>query len=215
MLVCGAFTFAIYYTYQSFKTEAKHYPYVAILGYLEGFGFCGIVLSFIWVLMGRDANELAFIVPRISYTAGGAAIWICMYIAWDTFFKAKYKKPVLIFLGIGVILYYIVIYAFMDTMVRIPKVPRGEILDDTLWEFRLAWWALMVFIAALLIFFSGSFFRLMGKVKGLVRKKVTYLFIGFTLQFICCAIDMMIITPLIFINRLLICVAVFCWFKGL
>ena len=218
MIVGCALTYGVYFTVHTFKTKNKTkkkiFTYAAILGYLEAIGFSGICLSFIWVLMGRDANEVIHIVPRISYSTAGLVILICLYLAWDIFFKPEYKKPVLIILSIGIIVNYLVIYTFMDTMVRIPKVPRGEILDDTLWEFRIAWWAMTLLLGSLIVFFSGSFIRLLTRTEGTVHKKVTYLFLGFTLTFICCVIDMMLISPFIFINRFFIVIAIIFWWLG-
>ncbi len=215
ILVVFSLIFAIYYTIQALKTKIKTFPYMAGIGYCIGIGFSGIMLSFIWMLMGNDANEVTHITNILSYSTIGIGFWLCMYITWDVFFDPKYKKRALILLGISSVVFYIIVYAFMSIMVTTQKAEPGEILDDTLTYFSLAWWLGATLFVIIFVLFCGSVFRIRTKTSGVVRKKATYLFLGFSLTISGIMFDIMWIFPFIFIMRLWIAFAFVLWHKGL
>ncbi len=215
VLVVGAWIFAIYFTVQYIKNKVKMYPYVAGIGYCEAIGFSGILLSFIVVLMGEDANKFAHIVSIISYSTVGIGFWLTMYIAWDTFFKPKYKKRALIILAINSIGFYIIVYGFMDIMVYTPKVASGEILDDSLTYFSLAWFAIAIIGIIIFALLAMSFLRIRKKTTGIVKKKATYLFFGYTIMSLGVMLDTMIIFDYIFIVRIFLTFTFYLWYKGL
>lgn len=215
ILVCGAWVFAIYYTRQYFKKRVKIYTFVAGVGYCEAIGFSGILISFIFALTTGDANQVTHITNSISYSTVGLGFWLCMYISWDIFFKPQYKKPALILLAIAGVGFYIIVYAFMDIMVTTPVADPGEILDDTLTYFSLAWFA-MGFIGLFVFFLLAlSFYRVGKRTAGIVRTKATYLFLGYTLLSLGVMLDTMLIFDYIFIVRLWLTFSFYLWHKGL
>ena len=191
------------------------YPYVAGIGFCEAIGFSGHLLSFIVVLMGGDANKVATIDNILSYSTIGLGFWLTMYIAWDTFFKPEYKKPALIITAIVSIGFYILVYAFMDIMVTTPKVAHGEMLDDALTYFSLAWFAMGIILITVFAFLSMSFYRIQKKTTGIVRQKATYLFFGYTILSFGVMLDTMFIFDYIFIGRILLTFSLYLWYKGL
>ena len=215
ILVISSFIFAIFYTIQALKTNVKTYPFMAGIGYCVAIGFSGIMVSFFWMLLGNDANDVTHITNFLSYSTIGIGFWLAMYITWDVFFDPKYKKPALIILGIGAIIYYIIVYAFMDIMVTTQKAEPGEILDDTLTYFSLAWWLGATLMVIIFVLLAGSVYRIRTKTSGVVRRKATYLFFGFTLTVFGIMFDIMWIFPFIFIMRLWIAFAWILWHKGM
>lgn len=215
ILVFGAWVFAIYYTIKYFKKKVKMYPFVAGIGYCEAIGFSGILISFIFALTTGDANQATKITNILSYSTVGIGFWLCMYISWEVFFKPQYKKPALILLAIAGVGFYIIVYGFMDIMVTTPVVEPGEILDDTLTYFSLAWYA-MGFIGLFVFFLLAfSFYRVGKKTAGIVKKKATYLFLGYTLLSIGIMLDTMIIFDYIFIVRIWLTFSFYLWYNGL
>ena len=215
ILVVSSCIFAIYYTIQSLRTKVKTYPFMAAIGYCLAIGFSGIMVSFIWMLLGNDANEVTQITNFLSYSTIGIGFWCAMYIAWDVFFDPKYKKRALIILGINAVIFYIIVYAFMDIMVTTQKAEPGEILDDTLTYFSLAWWLGAALLIIIFILLCGSVYRIRTKTSGVVRKKATYLFLGFSLTVFGVMFDIMWIFPLIFIIRFWMVIGLVLWHEGL
>jgi len=215
ILVFSCLTFAIIFTIKYFKTKVKMYPFNAGIGYCMAIGFSGIMISFIWMLLGHDANEVTHITNFLSYSAEGVGFWLAMYITWDTFFDPKYKKSALIILAILAVIYYIIVYAFMSTMVYTQPAEPGEILDDTLTYFSLAWWMGATLFVLIFILYVGSVYRIRTKTSGVVRKKATYLVIGFSLTTSGIMFDILWITPFIFIVRFWIAAAWIFWYKGM
>ena len=213
ILVVSAWIFAIYYSIQALRTKVRTFPFMAGIGYCIAIGFSGIMLSFIWMLLGNDANEVTHITNILSYSTIGIGFWLAMYITWDVFFDPKYKKPALIILGIGAVIYYIIVYTFMSIMVTTQKAEPGEILDDTLTYFSLAWWLGATLFIIIFILFCGSVYRIRTKTSGVVRKKATYLFLGFTLTITGIMFDIMWIFPFIFIMRFWMALAFVLWHK--
>lgn len=215
MLICAAMFFAIYYTFKYFKTKVKMYPYVAGIGYCEAIGFSGILISFISALTTGNANQVTLITNSLSYSTVGIGFWLCMYISWEIFFKPQYKKPALILLAIFGVGHYIIVYGFMDIMITTPVVEYGEILDDTLTYFSLAWYSMGTI--GLIVFFllALSFYRAGKSQAGIVRKKAIYLFLGFTLLSFGVMLDTMLIFDYIFIVRFWLAFSFYLWHKGL
>ena len=204
ILVISSCIFAIYYTIQSFKAKVKTYPFFAGICYCMTIGFSGIMVSFIWMLLGNDANEVGRITNILSYSTIGIGFWLAMYITWDVFFDPKYKKPALTLLAIAAIIHYIVVFSLMFhptyPSVTTQKAASGEILDDTLTYFSLAWWLDAGLFIVIFILLCGSVYRIRTKTSGVVRKKATFLFIGFSLTVFGIMFDIMWIFPYIFIK---------------
>jgi len=215
ILVFCSCIFAIYYTIQSFKAKVKTYPLMAVIAYCMAVGFSGIMISFFWMLMGNDANEVTHITSTLSYSTIGIGFWCAMYITWDVFFDPKFKKPALILLAIVAVVYYIIVFTFMDTMITTQKAAPGEILDNTLTYFSLAWWLGASLFIVILVLLCGSVYRIRTKTSGVVRKKATFLFIGFTLTVFGIMFDIMWIFPYIFIMRFWMAIAWILWHKGM
>ena len=215
ILVCGAWVFAIYYTIKYYKEKVRMYPYVAGIGYCEAIGFSGILISFIFALTTGDANQVVHITNSLSYSTIGIGFWLCMYISWEVFFKPQYKKPALIFLAISGLGFYIMVYGFMDKMVSTPVVESGEILDDTLTYFSLAWYAMGIIGLTVFFLLAMSFYRVGKKTAGIVRKKAKFLFFGYTLLSLGVMLDTMFIFDYIFIIRLWLTFSFYLWHKGL
>ena len=214
ILVVSSWIFAIIYTIRSYKEKVKTYPYMAGIGYCMAIGFSGVMVSFIWMLMGNDANEVTLIANYLSYSTIGVGFWLAMYITWDTFFNPKYKKPALIILAIASVIFYIIVFAFMPIMVTTQKAEPGEILDDSLTLFSLAWWLGATLFIIIFILLCGSVYRIRTRTSGLVRKKATFLFIGFSLITFGIMFDIMWIFPYIFIMRFWMTFAWILWNKG-
>lgn len=75
ILVFSSLMFAIIFTIKYFKSKVKAYPFTAGIGYCMAVGFSRIMVSFIWMLLGHDANEVTHITNLLSYSAEGVGFW--------------------------------------------------------------------------------------------------------------------------------------------
>ncbi|TFG23993.1 MAG: hypothetical protein EU529_05695 [Promethearchaeota archaeon] len=219
-LVSASFIFAFYFVYIYWKTKNNILLNGAILGIACAFGWMGITLSFLSVVIyGYNLPGLKLSVNILSYSTMPIGSMAILNIAWEMLLPPKHKKKVLMAIGIFSIFYYIVLFMTFNSAVVCPDVPPGEIYDDWLSSEELPYYLIYVLISGITIIFAIGILRFFKVVIGDLRKRAIWIIIATPIMGSCILLDTVIITDamfqdLLFIVRFLMIVSLFCTYKG-
>ncbi len=208
-LVCSAFIYGLYFLYNYKKTKNSLYLNGAVLGFACALGWMGITISFLSVLFsGDNAEGLNRVIPLFSYSTIPIGSMAVLSIAWTMLMPPKYKKHVLIAVGIFSIFYYIILYATFTTAVVCPPVPKGEVLDDWLSSKGVPYYLVYALVLGITIIFAIGILRFFKAVTGELRKRAIWIILSTPIIGSVILLDTVIITgamyqDLLFIVRFL------------
>ena len=130
-LVCTGIIFIIVYLYLYKKHKNKVYFKGVSFSFSVAFGFTGITLSFLSVIIyGNVQPGFNEICGYFAYSAIPIGVITVANITWDLFLSPKHKKKAMIVIMAYFVVYYIVLYVTIQEAIICPPVPKGEILDD-------------------------------------------------------------------------------------
>jgi hypothetical protein len=202
---CFCFIYAIYFVHLYRKTKNKLYLNGTILGLAIAFGNMGIALSFLSVLIyGYNVSGIKLGVNILSFITIPIGAMAVLSIAWEMLMPPKYKKHMLIAVGIFSIFFYIVFFMTFNRAVICPDVPNGEIYDNWLSSEELPYYLIYIFVLGNTIIFAIGILRFFKAVTGELRKRAIWILIATPIIGTCIALETVVFTSIIYVNLLYI-----------
>jgi hypothetical protein len=154
------------------KTKNKTFISGILLTLAVGFGWMGITLSFLSVVLFNENIPYLYMYVRLfSYSTAPVGTIATLNVGWDLFLSSKYKKLVLIAMIIISVFYYIILYMNIDTVTEIPAVAIGEIYDDWLVPLTMPYFMFLGMTGFVSTVLAISFFKFFKKTSGDIRKR--------------------------------------------
>ena len=131
-IVCCAWIFVFLCIYYYRKHKLKIYFNGILLGLAIAFGWTGITLSFLSVVIyGENLPGLSSIISYFSYSTIPFGALAIILVAWDVAGAPYLKKIVIIGFVAFAITYYVILYStFEYAIVVSTDIPDDQVLDD-------------------------------------------------------------------------------------
>jgi len=192
-IIISSVLFGLFSFYKARKLEAK---LLAVAGFVMVFVGCfylGPTCDFLSLLItGNNLNPPELYV-YLSYVWVAPTIITAMYLGSELMIPEKKWVIVGFFIVLGVI-FEIFLFLFTSDTFIYPLEPAepGQIIDSKYNRTSVGFILVAVFLGAALIFLGIGFFIKARQATGELRKKFTYLSIGFFVFVVCAALDSII-----------------------
>jgi len=199
LIVASSVIFGFISFYKSIKLKARLLSIAGLVMIFVGFLWLGPTTDF-FVKLITDNNlspETTYVF--LSYIWVGPAIFFAMYLGGELLIP-KYKWILIgVFIVVGVIFEFFLLTqpGIGQSFEFIEPRPAGGIIDAGFSRGHPTYLIVIIMLVSALIFLAiGSLVKAI-KATGILRKKFTYLSIGFFIFVICAALDSILTLPLI------------------
>jgi len=159
---------------------------------LIGLLWLGPFVDFFLILTtGKNISPL-YVYTWLSYMWVAPAIIIGMYLGSELIAPEKKKVIVAFYAILGVIFVLYLIFDWANVFTYTLNNPGQDTIDSSFQRTSPAYWIIMFFLISTLIFEGIGFAIKAKQATGEIRKKFTYLSIGFIVFVVCGALDSVI-----------------------
>ncbi|TFG09032.1 MAG: hypothetical protein EU539_00540 [Promethearchaeota archaeon] len=188
--------FGIYFLFKARRLEADLLIWAGILTILTGLFYLGATLEFLSVvIMGRSLDNTYGIHGLLAYIWVAPAIICAMYLGGELMIPKKKWIIVGIYIVLGIIFELFLIFDTMNAFIFDDPAISGEDLRDSSFnQAHPTFWLLAIFLISSLLFQGVGFAIKAGQATGEIKRKFSYLSLGFIIFVFTGALDSFI-TP--------------------
>ena len=189
-IIISAVFFGLLSFYKARKLEAKLLAVAGLMMVMVGCFWLGPMCDFLSILItGSNLNPPELYV-YLSYVWVAPGITIAMYLGSELMMPEKKWIIVVIFATLGLI-FEIFLFLFTSSTFVYPLKPAnsGDLIDSSFNRASVAFILIAVFLVAALVFLAIGFLIKAKQATGELRKKFTFLSIGFFIFVFCAAFD--------------------------
>ncbi len=195
LIVFSSVIFGLYSFYKSIKLKAKLLSIAGIVMIFVGFLWLGPTVDFFLKLIWNTNIDPRHFYVLLSYTWVAPALFFSMYLGGELLIP-KYKwLLVIIFLFLGEIFELFLWIQPYQSFDHIDVLITDGLIDASFNRGHPTFIMVAVFLVSALIFLGIGSVVKAKQATGLLRKKFTYLSIGFIIFVVCGALDSIITTP--------------------
>ncbi|MBD3254369.1 MAG: hypothetical protein GF383_04710 [Candidatus Lokiarchaeota archaeon] len=191
LIILSSVIFGIISFYHARKLEAKLLAIAGLTMIFVGLFWLGPSTDFFMVLITGNNLQPEYLYGWLSYMWVAPAVFTAFYLGAELMVPEKKKVIVGIYGAIGLI-FEILLFTMpigeAGVFVFNPHGP-GDLIDSGFNRLNLAFWLIAFFLVSIFIFLSLGFAIKARQATGMIRKKFSYLSIGFTIFFICGLFD--------------------------
>ena len=196
LIILSSVSFGLISLYKSIKLKAKLLSVAGIAMIFVGFLWLGPTVDLFMVLLtGANINPIP-LYSLLSYLWVAPALIFAIYLGGELIFPKRKWILVGIFIVLGVIFEYFLWFHTTESFTWILANPGEDLIDASFVRTHPTFLMIAVFLVAALILLGIGFFIKAKQATGELRKKFTYLGVGFTIFVICGALDSILTIPL-------------------
>ena len=195
LIILSSAFFGLLSLYKSIKLKAKLLSIAGILMFFVGFLWLGPTIDFFVKLITDNNIEPVEVYVLLSYTWVPFALFFAMYLGGELLLP-KYKWVLVgIYLVLGIIFEYFLWFQTVESFDYIEVLVEDGLIDASFNQGHPTFIMVAVFLVSALVFLGIGFAIKAKQSTGLLRKKFTYLSIGFIIFVVCGALDSILETP--------------------
>ncbi|MFX1573491.1 MAG: hypothetical protein ACFFB0_12130 [Promethearchaeota archaeon] len=199
LIILSSAVFGLLSLYKSIKLKAKLLSIAGIQIFFVGFLWLGPTIDFfVKLITDHNLGPAEGPVPvyvLLSYTWVAPALFFAMYLGGELLIP-KYKWVLVgIFLVLGIVFEYFLWFQTVDSFDYIEVLVPNGLIDASFNQGHPTFILVAVFLVSSLIFLGIGFAIKAKQSTGLLRRKFTYLSIGFIIFVVCGALDSILETP--------------------
>lgn len=191
-IILSSVIFGLLSFYHARKLGAKLLGIAGLMMILIGLLWLGPFVDFFLILTtGKNISPL-YVYTWLSYIWVAPAIVLGMYLGSELIAPEKKKVIVTFYAILGVIFVLYLIFDWANVFTYTLNNPGQDTIDSSYQRTSPAYWLIMFFLISTLIFEGIGFAIKAKQATGEIRKKFTYLSIGFIVFVVCGALDSII-----------------------
>jgi hypothetical protein len=195
-IILSAAIFGLLSLYKSIKLKAKLLSIAGILMFFVGFLWLGPTIDFLLKLIANNNIDPVQVYVLLSYTSVAPALFFAIYLGGELIMP-KYKWLLVgIFVILGVIFEMYLWFSPNQSFEYIEVKVTNGLIDASFDRTHLTFIMVALFLISALILLGIGFTIKAKQATGELRKKFTYLAIGFYIFVICGALDSILTLPL-------------------
>jgi hypothetical protein len=188
-IILSSVIFGLLSFYHARKLEAKLLAVAGIMVIFIGLFWLGPFADFLSLLITGKNLEPNFIYGWLSYIWVAPAIIVSMYLGSELMVPEKKKIIIGVYAVLGIIFEFFVLFDVKGTFTFTLNRAGQDTIDASFKRTSIAYLLVAVFLISTLIFLGIGFALKAKQATGEIRKKFTYLSIGFIVFVICGALD--------------------------
>jgi hypothetical protein len=197
LIVVSSIAFGLFSLIKSIKLKARLLTIAGFTMIFVGFLWLGPTVDFIYLLLGLGNINPVTMYAILSYVSVAPALVFAIYLGSELLLPKRKWILFAIYLILGILFEY---FLWFDTAasfrVLAPSIP-GETIIDASFEYSHPTFLLVAFfLISALVFLGVGFAIKANQSSGLLRKKFTYLSVGFFIFVLSGALDSIIKLPL-------------------
>jgi len=171
------------------KLEARLLAFAGLMVIFIGLFWLGPFADFLSLLILGKNLEPIYIYGWLSYIWVAPAICVSMYLGSELIFPEKKKLIIGVHAVLGIIFEIFVLFDVSGTFTFTLNRPGQDTIDASFNRTSIAYLLVAVFLVSTLIFLGFGFAIKAKQATGEIRRKFTYLSVGFIVFVICGALD--------------------------
>jgi hypothetical protein len=196
LIVFSSVFFGFFSFFKSIKLKAKLLSIAGLVMILVGFLWLGPTIDFFLKLITDTNINPPVIYVFLSYTWVAPALFFAMYLGGELIMPKRKWILVGIFIVLGAVFEFFLWTQPLQSFDSIAPVFTDDIIDADFNNSHPTFILVAVFLVSVLIFLGIGMAIKAKQATGTLRKKFTYLSIGFIIFVLCGALDSILTLPL-------------------
>ncbi|MFX0029825.1 MAG: hypothetical protein ACFE8B_11485 [Candidatus Hermodarchaeota archaeon] len=195
-IIISSAIFGLLSLYKSIKLKAKLLSIAGIMIFFTGFLWLGPTTDFMFKLIGDRNIDPVKVYVLLSYTSVAPALFFSIYLGSELLVPKYRWLLVGIFLILGIIFEMFLWFSPNQSFDHIAIQVTDGLIDASFNRTHPTFILVALFLISALIFLGIGFTIKAKQATGQLRKKLTYLAIGFYIFVVCGALDSILTLPL-------------------
>ena len=188
-IILSSVIFGLLSFHSARKLEAKLLAVAGVMMILIGLFWLGPFIDFLSIMVtGKNIHPIQ-VYGWLSYVWVAPAIIVAMYLGSELLVPEKKKIIIAIYAILGIIFELLIFLDVHGTFTFTLNNPGQDTIDSSFNRTSLTYWLIIFFLISTFIFMGIGFAIKAKQATGEIRKKFTFLSLGFIVFVVCGAID--------------------------
>jgi len=195
LIIVSSTVFGLFSLYKSIKLKAKLLTLAGLTMFFGGCLWLGPTIDFFMEVIWQTNITPIHLYVLFSYLWVAPALLFSMLLGGELLFPKKKWIIVGIYLILGIIFEYFLWFHTYESFTFTPPPAPGDLIDASFVRLHPTFLLVAFFLVSILVFLGIGFAIKAKQSTGQLRRKFTYLSIGFTIFVICGALDSILTIP--------------------
>ncbi len=188
-IILSAVIFGLLSFHSARKLDARLLAVAGVMMIFIGLFWLGPFVDFLSILFTGKNIRPIYVYGWLSYVWVAPAIIVSMYLGSELLVPEKKKIVIAIYAILGIIFEFLIFLDVSGTFTFTLNNPGQDTIDSSFNRTSPTYWIIIFFLISTLIFEGFGFAIKAKQATGEIRKKFTFLSIGFIVFVVCGAID--------------------------